>query len=70
MRTHCLTCRWWRDKNSDWDGSGECHRYPPKTAPHSRVGIYAVWVETTKHDWCGEHAEKQQNTAEEITGGQ
>ena len=58
-------CQWWKDSHNDWDGSGECRRYPPTTTgQHPRGGISSAFPKTEQHDWCGEHQPKEQTPTE------
>lgn len=55
----CAKCRFWLDSNSAWDGAGQCRRYPPTTTgKHERGGVVSAFVQTTRHDWCGEYKPK------------
>ncbi len=59
----CQACRFWRDKNDEWAGKGECRRYPPlpsvKSGHHGDHG----WPETIGRSWCGEFSAKVQSTS-------
>lgn len=50
----CETCWFFRDSHSEWDHSGECRRYPPRSEEHPRGGIHVVFPKTQRSEWCGE----------------
>jgi hypothetical protein len=56
---NCGNCYFYRQRKlSDYtmpSGSYVCMRFPSAMPPRGEVVEYPL---TTRHDWCGEHAEK------------
>ena len=57
MQYRCENCKFFWS-NSDKNGYGECHRYPPTIAEREQ-SAFNVFPHVTRDNFCGEFCDKE-----------